>query len=314
MKKISILFVALAILAGCSTTYYCYQIADVSSKDKDLSRSQQGTPIYQGDGYSIIYDFWSEHGKVAFLVINESDEDIYVNLDNSFLIKNGVAYDYYLDRTYTYGETIGESSSEAASASASSSLSASISGAVMASVGAAIYGRDASGRNASIDGTVGASFGASIGSAVGESVAFYKESGSFSSQHYDVAYGEKKMVCIPPNSGKYFAEYNISNTEIVSPELDRNPKTTSDMLSFTIQNSPFIIENRISIVSGDGTEKVRNTFYVSNIVNAAPDSVFETVKVKGHDGSVTSVEKNLYEAPYRFYVRYEPPVDPGEED
>lgn len=56
--------------------------------------------VYEDEHCTVAYDLWTDGGNPGFWFRNNTDEAIYLHLDKSFFIKNGVAYDYYLHRIY----------------------------------------------------------------------------------------------------------------------------------------------------------------------------------------------------------------------
>lgn len=69
--------------------------------------------MYEDGNCQIIYNFWSDGGNAGFSFFNKTDSKIYLNLKESHFILNGVAYDYFKNRTYT--KSNGKSESYAAS-------------------------------------------------------------------------------------------------------------------------------------------------------------------------------------------------------
>ncbi|MCM1177124.1 MAG: hypothetical protein NC308_06835 [Clostridium sp.] len=98
MKHILMIIAATVSAVSCSPKFY-QQIATLSSDNVKLQ--DNGEFLYVHPDFSIIYDFWSESGNFSFLVSNNTDEDIYLNLEDSHFINNGYAYDYYQARTYS---------------------------------------------------------------------------------------------------------------------------------------------------------------------------------------------------------------------
>lgn len=74
------------------------QIATLSSDSVTLN--DDGSFAYEDAIITIEYDFWSEAGKFFFTVTNNTDEDIWLDLSNSYFVNNGYAFDYYQARTY----------------------------------------------------------------------------------------------------------------------------------------------------------------------------------------------------------------------
>lgn len=81
-----------------------------------MSVSDDGRFCYNENDLTIDYDFWSDHGKVGFIITNNTDEDIFIDLSRSFLIVNGMTFDYYRNLTYKSGTSgiVNNSSSEKA--------------------------------------------------------------------------------------------------------------------------------------------------------------------------------------------------------
>lgn len=50
--------------------------------------------IYDDENFSVIYNFWKKNGEAGFIFYNKGTENIYIHLDESFLIMNGIAHDY----------------------------------------------------------------------------------------------------------------------------------------------------------------------------------------------------------------------------
>lgn len=98
MKKFVLpLVLTVLFCSSCSQLFY-QQIATLSSDNVTLR--DNGDYAYEDGMMTIEYDFWAESGKFTFIVTNNSDEDIYLNMAESYFINNGYAQDYYQARTY----------------------------------------------------------------------------------------------------------------------------------------------------------------------------------------------------------------------
>ena len=97
MKKILFaLFIAITfMLSSCSTMNYTSYSQVGTLKSEEVEMNDDGSFVYNTSDIMIVYDFWSEYGRFSFTVMNDSDQDIYWNLSESFYINNGHAYDYY---------------------------------------------------------------------------------------------------------------------------------------------------------------------------------------------------------------------------
>ena len=92
--KIKSLPFSLAILF-CSCSSY-YQIQEVTT-GPNLSRADNAL-VYENSDCVITYDLWSNGGSTDFVFENKTGFLVYLNLDNSFFIKDGMAYDYNLQQ------------------------------------------------------------------------------------------------------------------------------------------------------------------------------------------------------------------------
>ena len=101
MKKVLVLFMLTLLMSSCATTAF-YQIYNVNS---ELEKSENGF-IYEDEVCRISYDFWEIHGNLSFLFENKSDNDIYIYLTNSFILKNDIAFDSYTEREIITSNTL----------------------------------------------------------------------------------------------------------------------------------------------------------------------------------------------------------------
>lgn len=95
MKRLIIIAVILfgsGVVMAQTEVYY--QMYDVESTDAILNK----TMVYSDQNCTISYDFWGKSGNAGFLFQNNTDGPIYVDLSSTFLVCNGVAYDFYQSR------------------------------------------------------------------------------------------------------------------------------------------------------------------------------------------------------------------------
>lgn len=100
------------ILGGCSSISYFYQVYDTSLPNN--VKMVNSNLYYEDDNCKIIYDLWGDRGEIGFSFYNKSDRNLYLNLEESFFIKNGVAYDYYQNRIFQTSKTSSSSVTDAA--------------------------------------------------------------------------------------------------------------------------------------------------------------------------------------------------------
>lgn len=284
MKKLlsPLMAVATLLCSACSPLFY-QQIATLSSENVNLK--DNGAYVYEDGIMTIEYDFWSESGKFTFVITNNSDDDIYLNMAESYFVNNGYAQDYYQARTYVY--------TSRSIASTGSSASAAIAGHTSASAGVAdqgLYG-----------GTVGvaASLGATKGYGVSKTYSVASEKGT------SVEFTEKAIVCIPAHSYKVFEEFSVSSSVFRECGFVRDPSRKENAVrEYDGYSSPRVIENRLVFNMGDVTIPVTNIFYVSQYMNISSENATEYIKVEQCDGYKKDVKVHKYSANNKFYITY----------
>lgn len=75
-----------------SCTSINYQVLSVKSP---LMKKGSDEVTYENDKISVVYNFWSHTGDLRFFIENKTDKILYLDLNNSFFIKNGTAINYY---------------------------------------------------------------------------------------------------------------------------------------------------------------------------------------------------------------------------
>ena len=257
-------------LQSCATTYY--QVYDVETEGLQSSKEKI---VYNDDNCEIIYDLWCEQGTLNFLFKNNSETDIHIDLSQSFFIRNGIAYDYYVDceRTKSRSITTGASASLAKSQE--------------------FYGYQLP---LWIPTTISRS------AQVTESSSM-ETSGSVTTK-------EPKVICIPAKSAKVIKSFNISNYVL----LDCNniglnkPKKESPRINYIKKESPLVFRNRLVYYVGNSDEGVTvdNSFWVSGFTNY--NSKIFHIKQKAEDcfnkNSIKTIEAHKYKSANRFYNKY----------
>ena len=97
MKK-SILFGMMVLsiaLSSCSSVMY--QVYEVESPNLSMKNNSM---VYQNDDCKVSYNLWDNQGSMTFIFENLTDKDIFIDMSQSFFIKNGAAYDYFKNRTW----------------------------------------------------------------------------------------------------------------------------------------------------------------------------------------------------------------------
>lgn len=283
MKKSLFSLIAVALLcSACSPVFY-QQIATLSSENVTLKND--GSFAYEDGVMTIEYDFWSESGQFSFIITNNSDDDIYLNLAESYFVNNGYAHDYYQARTYVYTSRNVASTGSTASAAVAGHASVSAAGTAQSLYGGIVG--------------VAASLGATKGYGASKTYSVASEKGT------SVEFAEKAIVCIPAHSFKVFEEFSVSSSVFRECGFVRDPsKKENAVREYTDYTSPRVIENRLVFNIGDNAIPVTNIFYVSQYQNISTDDATEYVKVERCDGYKTDVKVHKLSGNNKFYITY----------
>ena len=282
MKQNLIFACMLLLMTSCSMKTY-YQIVDVKSTNL---QKENNNYVYNDGVCKIVYNFWGNGGNAGFTIENLSDEVIYVDLTNSFLILNGNAKDYYKARNYGVGKIKGKSASK--STGLSTGLSAF----------ATAYG---TWRGGALDGYPG-----SISAQASSGISSQLSSSFFEATSSNLAYAEKPIVAIPPHALKSFSEYIIMEDVIQDCSVNLMVRQNKpEGMTLTESESPVSFRNYITYRKGeDGDAKsVTNDFYVGGFTNYSSYDIVKTNKY-GCKQTVTKTYCEEY-APDRFYVKYD---------
>lgn len=255
------------LFTSCNTLTTYYEICNVSS---NLVKDEAGQFEYLSDGCTITYNFWSNGGNAGFVVTNESDEIVYIDLAKSFFIRNGVAYDYFLGRTTTCSSTFMDSSSYAANATA--------------------YG-----------------YWKNINNYVPGAITAQKGYANSHANSKGVSYCEKDVIALPPHSSKSISEYSICSNIFYGCEYDITPlNKETPSYSFDYDQSPIVFTNYITYRVGENPtlKTISNTFYIDTISFLTERAATKIVK-SGCPGERTREKVFTVSAPDRFYIKYQ---------
>ncbi|MCM1504372.1 MAG: hypothetical protein NC127_04160 [Muribaculum sp.] len=251
-REFSLFIFSLFLFTSCSSTKYFYQVYDVKAIDVPIVDNQY---VYNNEDITVSYNFCSNKGNMTFYCFNKSGKIIYILLDNSFYINNGIAYDYYKNVEYT------STASLATNEYASSNLTLSL-----------IAGTSKIGYNQN--------YADSFGSSVSRATKFGYS--ALSSQSYSTTEHMSKVVAIPPHSAKFIDGFTILDKAILQcgeEMYNQNyPKHNSQSLTYSSIDSPVTFSNHISYsFNRDGTETQNfvNSFYIGSIQNRAEPEVRE---------------------------------------
>lgn len=276
--KMSIMKVAMVAAIGlcmASCKSYYYQVYDVSSNNL---KQQDNSLVYENENCKVLYNLWSNNGKLKFAILNKTDKDIFVNMGQSFYVVNGQAVDYYQGRTFT-----SQSYDEAAYMGTSVVGNANAGGLW----GNGVYYEDA-------QALVNA-----------KSVKIVKAIAN------SITSKEKEIVCIPAKCYKVFSYYSVNPDRVVTCERSKDyPSGTYQVGTYTQTSTPMSFKNRIAygFTKNDVADKhIDNDFWISGITNYSQDAATEKYKDKTECYGIKSSEKGKrfkIGTPSKFYKLY----------
>lgn len=271
MKNTKTIFVGILalIMTSCSSTSF-YQVYKTTASDK--INVKENSLVYEDQNCTISYNFWQNEGNIGFRFFNKTDKNIYLNLDESFFVFNGISNNYYKNRVFTNSESSGVVVSKGATASKSFS---------------------------------GNNF---LNLLQTNLISASSSSSSMGSSGSSVSYNEEKVICIPPNTAKIISEYNINGYLFRDCDLLKYPtKKEVKSKNFSKSTSPIIFSNIITyqLAQSETQNKVQNEFYVSEITNL-PESVMYASKTEEYCGKKNSIKTKyaLKQSPDYFFIQY----------
>lgn len=269
-NKKTILVGLFALIMNSCVTHSYYQVYKTTASEK--INLKDNSLVYEDLNCIISYNFWQNEGNIGFRFFNKTGKNIYLNLEESFFVFNGISNNYYKNRIFTNSHSSGVVMLKGAKAAKS------VTGYnFLDLVQTNLMSVSASISNTSTSGT-------------------------------SVAYTEEKIVCIPPQTAKIISEYTINKSIYRDCELLRYPtKKEIKSKNFTKSNSPIIFSNIISykLDQSELQNKVQNEFYVSEITNLPVSEMFSS-KYEENCGKKSRFISSYFteQSPNKFYIKY----------
>ncbi len=267
MKKITFTIFIVFTLFSCTTYYQIYNVTPFNEME-----IHDDYIVFENEDCRVLYDMWAEGGSSSYMLLNLTEENLYIHLDECFFVLNDYAYDLFKGREFSsnYDRLIAASQTEKSTANVTGLNNFKLLQTNQLSITNTLY----------------------------SSLQVGKE----------IRYKEKKVICIPPFTYKMIPSYNIQDRIIKYCEMEEYPnENKGSTLEFTDENTPLLFENIISY-SLDSVEnlknKIRNSFYVDAIENYHKNSIFEPYDIMDCGKVVESSKYNIMMAPYRFYNVY----------
>ena len=275
MKKntlFKLVCVIITSLFSVSCTQSFYQIYTMDSKDLKM---QDNSLLFENADCQVSYNFWSDGGYVSFAFKNKTDRDIFINMNESFLVVNGNAHNYFEAKTYTYGS------------------------AFAASIG---YGESL---GVSLSGKTGVWSNKHYTASAGVAASITSKSAIMNT----VSIKEQEVVCIPANSFKTFSKFCLSPAiyQKCVKKVDYPSKKVS-LAKFDSDNSPIMMNNRLTYgFKSDNMDKhIDNVFWLGEIENYSEKSAIERKSEKGcYDYLSKEIKVFKIGTPSQFYRHYQ---------
>ena len=255
---------------SCSQNFY--QVYTMDSNDLKM---QDNSLLFENADCQVSYNFWSDGGYVSFAFMNKTDKDIFINMNESFLVVNGNAHNYFEAKTYTYGSafatTIGYGES----------------------LGVSLSGKTGVWSNKHYTASAGVAASITSKSAIMNTVSIK----------------EQEVVCIPANSFKTFSKFCLSPAiyQKCEEKVDYPSKKVS-LAKFDSENSPIMMNNRLTYgFKSDNMDKhIDNVFWLGEIENYSEKSAVERKSEKGcYDYLSKEIKVFKIGTPSQFYRHYQ---------
>lgn len=277
MKSVAAtLFFALILMLGACSSRYYYQIYEV--KGDNVMKMDDCLLFNDGD-CSVMYNFWSKGGLVDFIIVNNTDSIMYIDMEKSFFVRNGLSYDYFENTAYVTG------SGNYSSSYSLGSLNMNGFSSIFFFNNNVYSGKSNSDVNVAVSSNAGPSK--------------YK---------FQVKQ-ERPVLLIPPYGAKLISKFVLWSGDPYSDDICERDLIPKDSIfhSYFIQNSPLVFSNFITYSVGESGKPnhINNMFYVSAIINfnGALVNVEEKFLCEGESYPRT-VSYMKGESPDRFYVKY----------
>lgn len=227
---------------------------------------------YENEDCRILYNLWSQNGSMGFIFENKTDKDLFIDMTQTFFIKNGAANDYFRNQTYE------------SRTSAALSLGYSVSESYLGIGGywPTQY-------------IVPVTLKESAKAKLGLSTA--------------VTTKESEYICVPAKSFKVISYYEINPQRIITCDKKIDyPHTQIRVEEYGEQNTPLKFKNRIaySFKKGENLRHIENSFWLNEIRNYSRNGATELRKEKKGCSNINV--KNRYfkiGGPDQFYILYE---------
>ena len=271
---------------ACSSLYNYVQVFKIEAADKEFQKNalkqSENNLFYEDNECAIHYAFWCDGGTMSFIFYNKTNKIMYIDLTKSFVIKNGIASDYYTGKEWSNSKTtnitIGNTQTLVQAQSKTTNMNITNSSMDIASL--------------------------MTRTTVNNNIYNSNSANYFEGKAITVSYKEPDYIAIPPKASKLISSLYIKNNLLLDCDLERYPEEKSTM-EYSMDNSPLHFSNYITYNYGEGTSdtSIENKFYISSVTNYAAPSIIEFVKREKPCQNLTNDTNTKYnpEYPYTIY-------------
>ena len=251
-------------LSSCNKLYY--QVYDVNSENMV---QKDNSLVYENNDIKLMYNLWGENGSVGFIIQNKTNNDLFIDLTQTFFILNGKANDYFKNREYTN----------------TSIMEASLSTSYLLDWNTGLW---ANRYYVPLPASTKAVKGISTGVTTKEKAIICIPANSWK------VIDEYKVVPSIRQSCDKKTDY---------------PKHKAVVSTYNKDNSPLTFRNRISYAFDKeckNLKQIENEFYVSDITNYSKKEIIQTVKEKVNCYDIIKTKRKYFKigGPNKFYVTY----------
>jgi hypothetical protein len=105
--KIKFLSLLTIILISCASPNY-YQVYKANTEN---GRPGTNGIVFEDDNCRVVYNLWKDGGDIGFGIYNKTSKDLTLDLTKTFFVINGIAYEYFQNRTFSKSSSFLASSS-----------------------------------------------------------------------------------------------------------------------------------------------------------------------------------------------------------
>jgi hypothetical protein len=284
-------FFLMLLLTSCYSPKY-FQVYNVQKPDN--IRIENNSLVFEDTNCKIYYDLWANGGNFSYKIYNKTSDNIYIHMDESFYIKNGIANNYFNNSIETNSSFSSYTNSNTIAYGSTNSMNSNY------TTSRAVTGYNSFDLLQTNKLIKSNSFG--ISNTFGVSNTFQ----TFEGYGKTLTKIEERIVIIPKNSAKIFYGKLINNNYFKFNNFKNYPKRNEfNSLKFTKENTPISFSNIISysLTKDEKLIKVYNDFFVSEIFNYNGDDIIKT-KNKDINGNVIRPQRYFTIAsPDKFYLK-----------